>query len=301
MILLDGYAIDMAKTEEHVLDSEATTYPIEDGSDVTDHVRLLPIQVTVEGIVSDTPIGDMVLIRQAELPILAFSDPTTATVVTATRHSEAALAKLKSIRAARRPITIVTALQTYKNMVMTSLSIPLSRETGKALRFNATFQQVEIVTNNRTTTRTATPGTSKKKDLGDRPALALEKRRVIWHIGKPPGGPKTGASVVLTYDPTVKEFYRPDGTTGALRPLTLDELSAANKDFARDNAPIVGTYDTSASDAFRPKAPTKAPVTDPSKLTAHKSSLSEPNRNLPEGLDLNRFSQKPTPTLGGKK
>lgn len=147
--IINGFYLDSAVTEEHQYESEVTSFPVEQGADVTDHVRAKPIVVTMEAIVTDTPIGLMQQIRSGT-----------------SRPSDDALAKLLGMRSARQPVTIETSLRTYTNMVLQSFNIPRSGTNGDCLRFSATFVQVELVTNNRTTIQTAQPRGQKKKNLG---------------------------------------------------------------------------------------------------------------------------------------
>jgi hypothetical protein len=48
--------IDVSIREQHNAQAELTRHPVEDGSDVTDHVRLMPDQIQIEGIVTNQPI-----------------------------------------------------------------------------------------------------------------------------------------------------------------------------------------------------------------------------------------------------
>jgi hypothetical protein len=150
-ILIAGFEVDAALSETHSFESEVTEHPVENGADIADHVRARPISVQIDCVVSDTPIGTLVSSRSdTSLP------------------SSDALAKLMQIRDEREPVTISTALRTYDNMVLQSLSIPVDATTGYALRFSATFTQIQLVTNERTTVRVSLPRASKKVDLGNK-------------------------------------------------------------------------------------------------------------------------------------
>jgi hypothetical protein len=48
--------IDVSIREEHNSQAELSRHPVEDGADVTDHVRLLPDQIRIEGVVTNQPI-----------------------------------------------------------------------------------------------------------------------------------------------------------------------------------------------------------------------------------------------------
>lgn len=148
--------VDVATAEDHSFDSEVTEYPVESGADVADHVRPRPQMVSIEGIVTNTPIGSQ-------------AQPT----LDAQRSSEA-LAMLLAMRDAREPIRVETALKTYENMLLEALNVTENAETGDALRFRASFKQLQIVTNNRTTLRVKAASGSAKVNLGHKPSKALE-------------------------------------------------------------------------------------------------------------------------------
>lgn len=155
-VYIDGYEIDAALSEEHNLDSEVTEYEVETGSDKGDGIRPLPDEVTIEGIVSDSPFGALAARRAA-----ASLDPTGTMA-----PSNEALEHLKAVRARREAVVIETSLGIYRDMALKTLSVPRSAQEGRALRFRATFKKVEIVTNERATVRVATPSAAKKASLG---------------------------------------------------------------------------------------------------------------------------------------
>lgn len=142
-ISIQGFDIDASLRETHAFDSEVTEHPVEAGADIADHVRARPIIVQIEGVVSNTPIGELVANRRAG------SIPT-----------DDAFKWLMDIRDAREPVSIITALKNYDNMVLESLNVPLDSRTGDALRFTASFKQIVLVTNLRTTLRVATSAKS---------------------------------------------------------------------------------------------------------------------------------------------
>lgn len=166
-VTIDTLFIDCATVEEHTFDSEITKYPVEQGVSVADHVRRLPTRVTIEGIVSDSPIGRMVAQRDSESFVIETADGIEIEQ-RSLKPSEFALAKLLAIHEAGEPVTVGTSLRVFPNMALESLTIPRDAETGFALRFRATFEQVRLVTNERTTIRTARPSGKKKRNLGGR-------------------------------------------------------------------------------------------------------------------------------------
>lgn len=155
MIKIDGYVIDAAVTEEPAYESEVTAYPVESSADITDHTRNLPPSLSIEFIVSDTPIGEVAKARVGSVV------PT----------SEAK-GFLLALRASRAPFTVECASGVFESMIFESLSFPRDGATGAALMGSATFKQIEI----REVRRTVV---GEKRKLGRRSARAVEGK-VMW-------------------------------------------------------------------------------------------------------------------------
>lgn len=161
-VWINDFLIDAALSEVHRFPSEVTQFPTEEGSDLTDNIRPGPIEVQIEGVVSDTPIGVTAVVRQTQ-SAEAGDD-------VEVLPSEQALALLERIRDERKPVTIQTSLKVYERMAMEMLEVPRERTTGKALQFTASFRQITTATNERTVIRTATPAGRAKRKLGPKAA-----------------------------------------------------------------------------------------------------------------------------------
>lgn len=170
MILIDGYVFDAAISQDATLDSEATSNPVEEGIDATDNVRLLPDVLNVEVVVSNTPTTAVQTARSA----FSLTGETTAL------PSEEARAKLVAIRKAKQRVVIVDAEgRRWEEMQLTKLGLPrTSREFG-GMRFRASFQQIEIIKNERSTVKTAVPRGQKKKRRGTKPAPVVFKAPAV--------------------------------------------------------------------------------------------------------------------------
>jgi len=163
-ILIDDFRIDASLSESHEFQSEVTSYPVEKGGNISDNARPLPIIVTIDGIVSDTPIGAVEVDRAAARTFAGVKG----------LPSEAALAHLLGIRDARLPVTIATSLKTYDNMVLQNLTIPRESPGTAALLFTAVFQQVILVSNTRVTIKIkGRRGGGKPKFYGPGPSTPL--------------------------------------------------------------------------------------------------------------------------------
>jgi hypothetical protein len=151
-----GLSLDAAQIINPTFDSEVTDYPVESEADHVDNVRPRPVVLQLEGIVSDTPIGE-----SAVPPVDEFG----------TRRSVEALAFLLETRKNRALVTVRTPELDYRNMAIESLQVRQDPDTGDALFFTATFKQVRIVTNERATIRVSVPRARKKVNLGNKAAI----------------------------------------------------------------------------------------------------------------------------------
>lgn len=152
MIVIDGYTIDAAIREEHSHPSTVTKLPIEDGSDTSDHNRIENDTFTVEGIVSDTPIGAVEALRNLD---------------GATKPSDECRAHLLELRDRRRPITVVSSRAVYESMAMIGFTSRDSAEETGGFFFTATFEKQRISVVARV--KVAVPRANAEDNLGNRP------------------------------------------------------------------------------------------------------------------------------------
>lgn len=152
-IIVGEFEIDVAIIEEPTFDSDITDKPVEVGANVTDHQRLFPIDLVVEGFVSDSPTGSIADRRsQGSVP------------------SVDAYQYLKELRATKEPFTVQTTKDIFDNMLIRTLS-PFST-TQDGFRFRCTFKEVVFVSNERTTVPVGSPSASRKVKRGSRPVKA---------------------------------------------------------------------------------------------------------------------------------
>lgn len=165
MVSIDSYPLDLTEQEQHNLKSTVTKHPVEEGEDVADHVRRDPREVTLTGcIVSDTPIGAIA------------QDPTRTGLDAGTKPSNDAYKRLEDIWEAGEPVTVVTSLRQYKNMILDDLSVPKEAKNAGGLVFTAHFTHVRIVQNKRVTV--AIPNA---RGLGaKKPSLAPNANSKAW-------------------------------------------------------------------------------------------------------------------------
>lgn len=113
---------ELTMDETYDLSSTVTGYPVEDGVEIGDHIIRQPIGVTVTGIVTDNP-------------VIVDSDAKGAV--------QDAFLTIERLWKESQPLTLVTSMKRYKNMVLTNASLPRNRM--EAMEFTLDFQQITIV------------------------------------------------------------------------------------------------------------------------------------------------------------
>ena len=101
-----------------------TEHPVQSGASIADHSFMEQDEVQIEIGMTDTAIS--------------VNGPSES-------RSVNAYAQLYSLMAAREPITLITRLKTYRNMLITSISAPDDYHTMNALKANIYFKQINIV------------------------------------------------------------------------------------------------------------------------------------------------------------
>jgi hypothetical protein len=167
--------LDVDLQESHDLASDITEHPVEEGADVTDHVRPRLRRVTLEGYVSDTPwitnpgVAELAEFKSIELQIPpkpqqislsgglaagigAISDalfgPTPApkaTILTLddmTSRKRAVYDALEDIRLNARLCRVITSLHEYDNMLIEQVVPTRTPASGNGASFVVTFKEV---------------------------------------------------------------------------------------------------------------------------------------------------------------
>lgn len=166
MITIAGYKIDVAITEESSFEADVTEHPVEYGSSIVDHVRVKPVMLSIEGMVSDTPIGVMSdergVLRSTEI----------AAEMNIPLPSVEAYDLLQRVFLEREPVTVETTTRVLENMVLYSLSIPTS--DSDSLTFRASFKQVIFANVDRTYIPVTEPRAKPKAKKGTKPIKASD-------------------------------------------------------------------------------------------------------------------------------
>lgn len=132
-VSINGLEFDALISMDQTLTATAPEYAVEDGFSVSDNVTLESVPLNMVLYLSNTPVTWFA--RHG-------SDPNRVAKVEA---------QLKELYFAKEPVTIVTPEEVFTNMVITSLGLKKSLETGYDREIPISFKQIQV-----TKARTAT-------------------------------------------------------------------------------------------------------------------------------------------------
>lgn len=162
---IDALEVDCVVTATHVGEVEVTDHPVEEGADVSDHVRPLPERLTIDGIISNTPLNKTVK-RTLNVQGVVLETEGESALAGEPGYAESAYETLRSIKDAGKLISVATPLRVYDDMVLQSLTVPKNNTTGEALRFTAQLKRVRIVASKLTSATVTKDAKGKGKASG---------------------------------------------------------------------------------------------------------------------------------------
>ena len=109
--------------------ADVTSYPVESGANVSDHVQIRNNTFKLSGMITETPIR-------------AVRDLLYSAGVNGTRISQA-ITYLDQIFDARQPIILITEHKVFENVILTGISYDYKSE--HAMQFDLEFEQVRLV------------------------------------------------------------------------------------------------------------------------------------------------------------
>lgn len=132
--------VDAYITRSHGFSSSVTRAPVEDGSNVNDHVIQDPPELTIEGLTSDHPVNLLATpaaVIGAVEEFLGLSGAET--------RSQTAAKALELAWSTKAELEIVTRLRTYPRMQIEQLEWPEDQTTSSALFFRVRLVQIRKV------------------------------------------------------------------------------------------------------------------------------------------------------------
>ena len=117
--------IDIVSSEVIELPSETTDNPIESGAEVTDHIINRPIMLRMV-----CQIGGSTLLNFTDRKLEGYE-------------------ALKKLRDDKQPVTVVSGLETFSNMLINNINIDRNLQNASVLQFQIEFKQAKIVSSQR--------------------------------------------------------------------------------------------------------------------------------------------------------
>lgn len=114
--------LDASIEETHRSAVTITQFPVEEGVDISDHVRKQPDRVVIRGIVTDHPLTFGGAFRSG--------------------RSLDALGNFLFMLNAAEIITLVTSLSTYTSMILESIEMPRNPQRSSAVEFVLTLREI---------------------------------------------------------------------------------------------------------------------------------------------------------------
>lgn len=136
---IGGITVDAFLSESYSFANEVSEIPIEEGVTVTDHVTESPDEISVQGFFGKYEFSANNTMNDEKLASISKKLPN------AMQRVKYYYQELLRLKQAREPITLVTGLDTFSDMIITSLSIPRDVETGADLHFSMTLKKLPIV------------------------------------------------------------------------------------------------------------------------------------------------------------
>lgn len=144
---------DAFLSEQHQHSAKATQFPVETGAVIADHVLLEPKVVRVEAFVSDTPLPSAMSLGELQpLTDSAMEIPGRTGTFSAFERAAASgefkgrargvYLALLEVMEAKKTVTLGTSLQTFENMAIESVDLPVDASRRDALQVSISLRQV---------------------------------------------------------------------------------------------------------------------------------------------------------------
>jgi len=167
---------DASVSERYFRQKEVTQHPVEDGADVSDHTRVLPLEITIHGWVTDDPI---VVLRSINATPSVPGGSTDDRVLDAWKQ-------LNRIMDEESEVKVITELESFPDMVLKGIDVTRDKDSGRILDATITLRQITIATTEVTSAPTPRPepgekssNRSKKTNIGKKVAKPDERKDSI--------------------------------------------------------------------------------------------------------------------------
>lgn len=150
---IGSLAADITCREDHALSASITSHPVEQGVEISDHIRPEPVSLTLEQIVSQTPLADRLAVKRDNIG--------------------ATWDRLRQLSGKAEPVTVVSSLEVYDNMGVERVAVTRDPENSGYLRYTAQLKQIRIA---RSQSVAIPPGALGAREAkGDKPGTVADQ------------------------------------------------------------------------------------------------------------------------------
>jgi hypothetical protein len=190
------YAVDAFVAEHYQFSNSVTDIPVEDGSNISDHIIEDQDVISVEAFVGNAAFE---VVTKDGNSVSNLQAPDRMARIRQAYH------ELKSMAKGKKLVDVVLGLETFTNMAITSFSIDREAETGANLPFTMEFRKLKIAQSDKTkinasgketgdqTSSTANAGKAGTEDPN------LEQAKEEWRFQIRKGGPATPAKYLQEF------------------------------------------------------------------------------------------------------
>jgi hypothetical protein len=146
---IGGFVIDAFLVETYNFANSLTNLTVEEGDNISDHVVEEPDTIDIEAFIGQTKFETFSGMVDLDLSNIEIPDDPKSRI-------RQAYHELLRMKRERQPVTVVTGLDTFPDMVITSFSISRDVETGADLPFSMSFQKIKTVKSEETQISTST-------------------------------------------------------------------------------------------------------------------------------------------------
>jgi hypothetical protein len=134
--MIGTFIVDAFLAEHYRFSNSVTDIPVEEGSNINDHIVEDQDVISVEAFIGNT-----------DFKVITMDDNSVSNLDVPDRMARVrqSYQELKKLTKEKKPLDVVLGLETFTNMVITSFTIDREVETGANLPFSMEFKKLKIV------------------------------------------------------------------------------------------------------------------------------------------------------------
>jgi len=170
-------SFDTSLSELYVNNADVTDHPVEKGSNITDHIRARPLELSINGVISNTPIAFLASLRFPP------------------KRAEVGYFTLLELQKQAKLVKVLTTLDEFDNMAIQSVELDRDASTGNIASIKLSMKQVRLANSLEIETPARSKGNAKNKSKGG------------LKTAKPPSPPADKISVAKALVKGVKSLF----------------------------------------------------------------------------------------------